>query len=295
MEKIKEEFDYFLGLFLTDNPKYIDVYEGGKRLRPIIVLEIASFLYPIWRTNQKLSYQIRMFALALETIHCSSLIIDDLPTLDNDTYRRGNLTFHTKYGRQSAYLMVYNLLVLIKNIIWDNDDHSFEYLEFEELMNNEMDKLVLGQKYDLDNTWQPDKGSRTLKIAEYKTASLFKLAFLGPYYLLHKELKNTELKTTELKTTELKTTELKNKLEDLGLNLGMAFQLSDDFLDLEIDTNSNNYGLETSQKELINKYNEYHNLIMNDMNDLSELNSNSSSSIYEIINLMNKRFIKKSL
>lgn len=281
MEKIKEEFDYFLGLFLTDNPKYIDVYEGGKRLRPIIVLEIASFLYPIWRTNQKLSYQIRMFALALETIHCSSLIIDDLPTLDNDTYRRGNLTFHTKYGRQSAYLMVYNLLVLIKNIIWDNDDQSFEYLEFEELMNNEMDKLVLGQKYDLDNTWQPDKGSRTLKIAEYKTASLFKLAFLGPYYLLHKELNK-----------ELKITELKNKLEVLGLNLGMAFQLSDDFLDLEIDTNSNNYGLETSQKELINKYNEYHNLIIN---DLSELNFNSSSSIYEIINLMNKRFIKKSL
>jgi geranylgeranyl pyrophosphate synthase len=282
MEQIKEEFDYFLRLFLTDHPKYIDVYEGGKRLRPIIVLEIASFLYPIWRTNQKLSYQIRMFALALETIHCSSLIIDDLPTLDNDTYRRGNLTFHTKYGRQSAYLMVYNLLVLIKNIIWDNDDQSFEYLEFEELMNNEMEKLVLGQKYDLDNTWQPDKGSRTLKIAEYKTASLFKLAFLGPYYLLYKELKKSEFKNSELK----------NKLEALGLNLGMSFQLSDDFLDLEIDTNSNNYGLETSQNELINKYNEYHNLILN---DLSELNFNSSSSIYEIINLMNKRFIKKSL
>ncbi len=287
MEKLKSEFDYFLGLFLNDNPKYVDVYEGGKRLRPIIAFEIASFLYPIWRTNQKLSYRIRTFSLALETIHCASLIIDDLPTLDNDTYRRGNLTFHTKYGRHAAYLMVYNLLTLIKNIIWDNDDHSFEYLEFEELMNNEMEKLVLGQKYDLDNTWKPNNGSRTLKIAEYKTASLFKLAFIGPYYLLYKELENTEIGNTEQKKEELKI-----KLENLGLNLGMAFQLSDDVLDLETDTSSNNYGLETSENELKIKYYDYNNLIMK---ELLELNFNSNSAIYEIINLMDKRFVKKSL
>ncbi len=283
MEKIKSEFDYFLGLFLTDNPKYIDVYEGGKRLRPIIVFEIASFLYPIWRTDQKLSYRIRMFSLALETIHCASLIIDDLPTLDNDTYRRGNLTFHTKYGRHSAYLMVYNLLTLIKNIIWDNDDKSFEYLEFEELMNQEMEKLILGQKYDLDNNWKPDNGSRTLKIAEYKTASLFKLAFLGSYYLLYTEIKNNKFKRSEMNESELK-----DRLGNLGLYLGMAFQLSDDMLDLDTDTDKNNYGLETSSKELKDKYNQYHTLIVK---ELSDLNFDSNSSIYEILNLMNKRFL----
>ena len=277
MDKLKSEFDYFLELFLTDNPKYINVYEGGKRLRPIIVLEIATFLYPLWRTNQELAYKIRMFSLGLETIHCASLIIDDLPTMDNDTYRRGNLTFHTKYGRQSSYLMVYNLLTLIKNIIWDNDDQSMEYLEFEEEINNQLEKLILGQKYDLDNDWQPNQGSRTLKIAEYKTASLFKLAFLGPYYLLYKEIKH-----------KLKDTELKEQLGNIGINLGIAFQLSDDILDLETDTNKNNYGLETSPLELKDKYKYYYNLIINELFDLS---FDSSSSIYEILNLMNKRFL----
>jgi geranylgeranyl pyrophosphate synthase len=288
MDKLKSEFDYFLELFLTDNPQYIDVYEGGKRLRPIIVLEIASFLYPLWRTNQELAYKIRMFSLGLETIHCASLIIDDLPTMDNDMYRRGNLTFHTKYGRQSSYLMVYNLLTLIKNIIWDNDDQSIEYLEFEEIINNQMEKLILGQKYDLDSNWKPDEGSRTLKIAEYKTASLFKLAFLGPYYLLHKEIKNNKFKNFKINASEINLLYLKGKLGDLGLYLGMSFQLSDDMLDLDTDTDKNNYGLETSSKELKDKYNQYYNLIIN---ELSDLNFDSNSSIYEILNLMNKRFL----
>ena len=49
-----------------------------------------------------------------------------------------------------------------------------------------MSNLVLGQKYDLDPEWKPDNNlSRTLKIAEYKTASLFKLAFLGSFYLMY--------------------------------------------------------------------------------------------------------------
>jgi geranylgeranyl diphosphate synthase type II len=275
MDIIKEEFEVFLNLFLKDNPNYKDVFNGGKKIRPIIVLDVATFIEPLWRINQEISYKIKSFALALELIHSTSLIIDDLPTMDNDIYRRGELTFHKKYGQHSAYLMVYNLLTVIKNIIWKNDDKTEEYIDFEELLNLELLNLINGQKYDLDSDWLPDKKdeSRTLKIAELKTASLFKLAFLGPYYLL---LKKDEI--------------LKNKLCKMGYNLGMAFQLSDDYLDIEIDNCTNNYGLETSNEELENKYIEHTASLLLDMRDLYW---NDKSIIYKIIDLMNTRFETK--
>jgi geranylgeranyl diphosphate synthase type II len=275
MDIIKEEFEVFLNLFLKDNPKYKDVLTGGKKIRPIIVLDIASFIDPLWRINQETSYKIKSFALALELIHSTSLIIDDLPTMDNDIYRRGELTFHKKYGQHSAYLMVYNLLTMIKNIIWNNDDKTFEYIELEELINQELINLVNGQKYDLDEDWYPEnkEESRTLKISELKTGSLFKLAFLGPYYLLLKKDEN-----------------LKNKLSRIGYNLGMAFQLSDDYLDIDIDNPSNNYGLETSIDELENKYIGHTASVLLDLRDLKW---NDKSIIYKIIDLMNNRFESK--
>ena len=277
MNELKEEFDYFLSLFLNDNPQYVDIFKGGKRLRPILVLDVANFIDPFWRISQEKSYCIKKFALILEIIHCASLIIDDLPSMDNDMYRRGELTFHTKYGQRAAYLMVYNLLTLIKKLISEINKINVNIsLEFEELINNELNNLVLGQKYDLDENWRPENknDSRTLKIADLKTSSLFKLAFLGPYYLLK----------------EKETETLKNILTRLGLNLGIAFQLSDDFLDLEIDNKFNNYGLETSIEELKEKYISCSCFVLKDLKDLEW---NDKSIIYKIIDLMNTRFEQK--
>ncbi len=283
MDKLKNEIDLFLLLFLKDNPQFDNCFDGGKRLRPILVLELASFINPLWRTNQDLSYRIRRFALALEIIHNTSLIIDDLPSMDNDMYRRGELSFHAKHGQHSSYLMVYNLLALIKKIIMENDDETFEYLEFEELINQEMTNLVKGQQYDLDEKWTPSTGSRTLKIAELKTASLFKLAFIAPYYLMSLE-EQKEFLTKNNYTKHV----FKNDLLALGHNLGMAFQLSDDFLDYDIDDKTNNYGLETSKTHLVKKYIHYCDLVVNKM---EKLHFKTNSVIYEIIMLMNKRFL----
>ncbi len=276
MDDLKKEFDFFLNLFLKDNLQYYDVCLGGKRLRPVIVFEIASLINPYWRTCTKTAFKIKRYALVLELIHCTSLIIDDLPSMDNDTYRRGDLTFHAKHGQHSSYIMVYNLLTLIKKIIIEDDDKSLLYLELEELINYELTNLVVGQKYDLDQDWIPESGSRTLKIAELKTASLFKLATMGPFYILNQGSYD-----------ENENENLKIKLLQLGHNIGMAFQLSDDFLDIDIDIPTNNYGLETSKNELKNKYNEYHNSIKIILNDI---NSKKDSSIYEILKLMNNRF-----
>jgi geranylgeranyl pyrophosphate synthase len=279
MDHLKKEFDFFLELFLEDYSQYKEVFLGGKRLRPIIVFEIASYIDPLWRTDNNTSFIIKNYAIILEMIHCTSLIIDDLPSMDNDTYRRGELTFHTKHGRHGAYLMVYNLLATIKNILWENDNESLLYLELEIIINEEMMNLVLGQQYDLDVNWLPDEGSRTLKIAELKTGSLFKLATLGPLFLLRKNEK-------------IEFNILKNKLLEIGVNLGISFQLSDDHLDLDIDSNTNNYGLETSPSMLRDKYIEYTKKIIKAMSDL---NFKKESIIYDILELMDKRFSKKIL
>ena len=282
-----EEFDTFLNLFLKDNPEYVDVFKGGKRLRPILVMDVADNIQPTWRATQETAYKIRSFALILELIHCTSLIIDDLPTMDNDTYRRGELTFHAKHGRQASYVMVYNLLSLIKKIIWKNDDQTEEYIDLEELVNTELTNLVLGQKYDLDNEWKPDDSkeqvSRTLKIAELKTASLFKLAFLGPFHLLKNNNNNNNNNNSKI-TVEM--------LSRIGLNLGMAFQLSDDYLDIDngVDNEKNNYGLETSIESLENQYIDYTILILKDLKDCEW---KDDSVIYKIIDLMNARFETK--
>ena len=300
MEKIKKDFQDFLELFLKENINcnninnsiniLKDVILGGKMLRPVLVLEVATYLNPNWKNNLETNQKIYKFAIILELIHSTSLIIDDLPSMDNDTYRRGNLTFHAKYGQQNAYLMVYNLLVLIKSLIIENDDKTLWYIELEELINNEMSNLVLGQKYDLEPEWKPSNNlSRTLKIAEYKTTSLFKLAFLGPFYLLEKENQNN---LNDLnKQNDLK--DLKDVLGSLGLNLGMAFQLSDDFLDLSTDLKTNNYGLETSPENLKSKYLEYRTNIFNDLKKLKTLKNlkifKKDSAIYEMVMMMDQR------
>ena len=138
--------------------------------------------------------------------------------------------------------------------------------------------LVLGQQYDLDADWLPNEGSRTLKIAELKTGSLFKLSTIGPLLLFNEANEINEKNKFNI---------LKTKLLEIGLNLGMAFQLSDDNLDLDTDLKTNNYGLETSIDMLHNKYNEYHQKIITDLNFL---NFKKESVIYDILELMNKRF-----
>lgn len=70
---------------------------GGKRLRPIMVLEFCRMSGGDWQKAVP-------FAAALEMIHTYSLIHDDLPSMDNDDYRRGRLTNHKVYGEAMAIL-----------------------------------------------------------------------------------------------------------------------------------------------------------------------------------------------
>ena len=74
------------------------IQAGGKRLRPMLLLELLEAF------GQELTEAHFQVAGALEMIHTGSLIHDDLPAMDNDDYRRGQLTNHKKFGEDLAIL-----------------------------------------------------------------------------------------------------------------------------------------------------------------------------------------------
>ena len=82
---------------ITEAMNY-SVLNGGKRLRPVIMLETYRMFC------QKDCEAINAFAIALECIHSYSLVHDDLPAMDNDMLRRGKPTTHAKYGEATGIL-----------------------------------------------------------------------------------------------------------------------------------------------------------------------------------------------
>ena len=97
--------DYLDGLF-TDKPHWADLYEamrysllaGGKRIRPVLTLEFARL------SGMEDWHQALPVACALELVHTYSLIHDDLPCMDDDDLRRGKPTNHKVYGETLAVL-----------------------------------------------------------------------------------------------------------------------------------------------------------------------------------------------
>ena len=95
---------YLDGCFTDDRPQMrlfeamrYSLLAGGKRIRPVLVLEFCRICGGDWKKALP-------FAAAIEMIHTYSLIHDDLPCMDNDDYRRGRLTNHKVYGEAQAIL-----------------------------------------------------------------------------------------------------------------------------------------------------------------------------------------------
>ena len=114
---IKDKVEYFL--------------QDGKRLRPILCLifsgiEIDTSLDTSLDTNTNITY---IIASSIEKIHCLSLVLDDLPVMDNDILRRGKQSFHSKYSVEYTNFFIYymfNNIGLSLNILLDNLDTSLD-------------------------------------------------------------------------------------------------------------------------------------------------------------------------
>ncbi|MBT6796047.1 polyprenyl synthetase family protein [bacterium] len=188
------------------------VSNGGKRLRPYFIVELSKIL-----KIPKISY--KQIALSVEFIHCYSLIHDDLPSMDNDDFRRGKLTVHKKFNESTAILAgncLYNMAI---EIILDSKTSKNNGVRLELLKmithNSGPDGLMLGQYYDLFYENKNTGIKNILNTYSLKTSKLFELSMSMPFVLQSKS--NKEIKNAKL----------------YGRNFGLIYQIADDFSDLD--------------------------------------------------------------
>lgn len=219
---IKNEIDnliinYFPKSYFNDILNYS--IETGKRIRPILLLES----YKMLNKNLENHDIAKKFAIALEFIHNYSLVHDDLPSMDNDNYRRGRKSTHYKYGEDLAILAGDALLNKSYEIIFEilelKNDKSF--IKAAKYLSNcaGLNGMILGQVYDIN-----DKFENLLELVEMyknKTCKLIMAATVISAYI-----SNSNEETIR-------------DMEELGFSIGMAFQLQDDLLDIKEDESIN--------------------------------------------------------
>ena len=232
--------------------------DGGKRLRSVITLAVAEALNP--------KIDLTYFALCVELLHNASLVIDDMPCMDNDNYRRGKKTIHFKYGNIKAQSLVsyflkkayeflhFNYKKLKDTNVDKNRDIESVILSVYDILNKNMGFLgaATGQFIDIcpmnvfikEESYKKYYNSveNILDLIYLKTTTFFEIGFVPAYVLsMDREPTGEEL----------------NKVGKLVKYFGLAFQISDDFDDIEQDKNRVNseynpnivckYGLEEAR------------------------------------------------
>ncbi len=185
---------------------------GGKRLRPVLLYKVAE----IFKGDMNVALEM---ACALEMIHTYSLIHDDLPAMDNDDYRRGNLTSHKKYSESMAILAGDGLLnkayEIMFDAIVDNDADKNAIMAMQYIAKCAGYKgMIGGQVVDVDTENQNIDTGLLDYIIRNKTAKLIMAAIVSGA-LLGKI--DEEEKTT---------------IEKAAFHIGYSFQLTDDALDV---------------------------------------------------------------
>jgi geranylgeranyl diphosphate synthase type II len=180
----------------------------GKRLRPLIVLA-SALAQDLVRAEQALSYAMPA-ALALEYVHTYSLIHDDLPSMDNDDYRRGRLSVHRRFSEALAILAGDALLADAFGFIAQaKNNPALLCLELSQSAGRH--NLVGGQVEDLRGQKTLLSTERWLEINAKKTARLFEAsAAMGSLSVGQKDL---------------------TPMRRFGYNFGVAFQIKDDLDD----------------------------------------------------------------
>lgn len=192
------------------------VLVGGKRLRPSLTY-ITSELGP----KQIKSETIDVVAASVELIHCYSLIHDDLPSMDDDSLRRGNPTCHVAFGEDIAILAGDALQTLSTDIIVrcpDLSDNEKVNILKEISSACGWSGMVEGQLIDISN----DRGLKEEDLDNMhkkKTGELIKASLVVGCIL------------SGINKDQIKI------IKDYGEKIGLAFQIIDDLIDLE-DSNT---------------------------------------------------------
>jgi len=176
---------------------------GGKRLRPVLTLMTAD----IFDVDYKLALPA---AMAVEVFHNFSLVHDDI--MDDAPLRRGNITVHEKWDLNTGILSGDAMLILAYQYFENYNPKTFRKLA--KLFSKTALEVCEGQQYDVDFETRNDVTiPEYLKMIEYKTAVLVAAAMKMGAIIAQTSKENSKL------------------IYDFGLNLGLAFQLQDDYLD----------------------------------------------------------------
>lgn len=224
-DKVKE-VEQIIGKYLPEEKGYqktviqamnYSILAGGKRLRPMLLQET-------YRMFQGTGEVAEPFMAAIEMVHTYSLVHDDLPCMDNDEYRRGKKTTHVVYGEGMAVLAGDGLL----NFAFETAAKAFSFAEEKE----EFDRIakaisVFGQKAGIygmiggqtADIEAEDMGDgvteeQLLFIHEHKTAALIQSAMMIGAILAGASKEEVE------------------RIEKCAYNIGIAFQIQDDILDV---------------------------------------------------------------
>lgn len=204
---------------------------GGKRIRPLIVYLMSDAL--------KRNKEVSSIALSIEYFHTASLIVDDLPCMDNDDFRREKPTVHKVFGEATAILASYALMTAGFEKIYESAQHLAEdagracLLVLHEVSRASGIHGITGGQF-LDLYPQDMSFEHLLMTIEKKTVKLFEVAFLygwvfggGNFSLI-------------------------GEVKQLGHHFGMAFQIADDLSDCHQDKEKHataNIALRLGKKE----------------------------------------------
>ena len=219
LKRNANKIDKFLINFLNKqkksslvSPMKYGVISGGKKIRSTIIFDSGK----IFRLKEKKLINI---CAAVECIHSYSLIHDDLPCMDNDALRRGKPSTHKKYGEATAVLAGNSLLTLAFEIISDDKNLLSNYQK------NEIIRLLAncsghtgiagGQELDLKFENKSKSLKQIIEMQKNKTGKLFNFCLQSAAIIAKKSKKE------------------KLFFGKIGEQIGLLFQLADDFLDLK--------------------------------------------------------------
>ena len=182
--------------------KYM-LLSGGKRVRPLLGVAILNDLAMDFRSFLPA-------ALALEMLHTSSLVHDDLPALDNDNYRRGKNTCHVEFNEATAILCGDILLTFaIEHISAMKASAEIKFATCNKLSLAYRD-LCYGQQLDLNEN---KSAEQILETARLKTGALFSACTSLPFIFASSGDRVVSL------------------AEEIGVALGVCYQICDDYAD----------------------------------------------------------------
>lgn len=222
IKQLKELVDNYLSNYFKDKGSYNSlIYDaasyslnvGGKRIRPILFM----LVYFMYKGEDK---EVIDMAAAIEMIHTYSLIHDDLPCMDNDDLRRGKPTNHKVYGENIAVLAGDALLNEAMILLMDfSIKHGKDALVAarEIAYAAGVDGMIGGQVVDIINEGKRISKEELNYMHLKKTGELIRSSIVAGAILAEADKSEIDL------------------LNKFGMNLGLAFQIKDDILDVTGD------------------------------------------------------------